>query len=162
MIDQTDSLRKVKFSLKRSLYQIERDISELSQQKPRILYVCPHLSTGGMPQYLYKCIESLNDQSEIYCIEYNNVSDDYVVQRNRIKNLLGDRYYRIDGDDKSFLLDLLESICPDVIHFQDFVEFFVEDSICQKIFSTDRPWLIFETCHSSNVKPDDKFWAPDK
>ena len=162
MAGQTDSLRKVKFSLKRSLYQVEHDIAELSQQKPRILYVCPHLSTGGMPQYLYKCIESLNDQAEIYCLEYNNVSDDYVVQRNRIINLLGDKYYRIDGDDKSSFLDLLESVCPDVIHFQDFVEFFVEDSICQKIFSTDRPWLIFETCHSSNVKPDDKFWAPDK
>jgi glycosyltransferase involved in cell wall biosynthesis len=162
MRGQTDSLRKAKFSLKRSLSQIEREIGILSKHKPRILYVCPHLSTGGMPQYLYKCIESLNDQAEIYCLEYNNVSDDFVVQRNRIQNLLGDRYLRIDGGDKSFFLEILDDICPDVIHFQDFVEFFIEDSICQKIFSYDRPWFIFETCHSSNVKPDDKFWAPDK
>ena len=159
---QTDSLRKVKFSLKRTLSQVEMEIQNLSGEKPRILFVAPHLSTGGMPQYLYKCIESLNDQAEVYCLEYNNLSDHYVVQRNRIQSLLGERYHRIDGEDKFFFLELIESVCPDVIHFQDFVEFFLENSVCEKIFAEDRPWFIFETCHSSNVKPADKLWIPDK
>ena len=157
-----DFLRKIRYSTSRNLSQIQKSIEDLSSGKPRILFVAPHLSTGGMPQYLYKAIECLVPYGEIYCLEYNNVSDDYVVQRNRIQELIGSRYHRINTEDKSFFLELVEEICPDVIHFQDFVEFFVESSICQKIFAPDRPWYIFETCHSSNVKPDDKFWAPDK
>ena len=38
----------------------------------KILYVTPHLSTGGAPQYLLKKIELLNDQYDIYVAEYND------------------------------------------------------------------------------------------
>ena len=59
-------------------------------------------------------------------------------------------------------MDLIEKICPDVIHFDDFVEFFVDDNIIQKLYSEDRPYFIVETCHSSNVSPMDKVYCPDK
>jgi len=162
MKSPTDTLRRTKYHLHRILSSVENSILEESGNKPRILFVAPHLSTGGMPQYLYKCIEKLLPEGEIYCVEYNNLSDEFVVQRQRIQNLLGENYFRIDTEDKSEFLEIVERVCPDVIHFQDFVEFFVGDDICRKIFSPDRPWFIFETCHSSNVKILDKFWAPDK
>ena len=158
----SDSLRKTKFQLLETLRGVEKAIEEVGKGKPRILFVAPHLSTGGMPQYLYKCIECLMPYGEIYCVEYNNLSDEFVVQRNRIQNLLGEGYFRIDGDDKSIFLEIVNQVCPDVIHFQDFVEFFLGNEICEKIFHPNRPWFIFETCHSSNVKPYDKSWAPDK
>jgi glycosyltransferase involved in cell wall biosynthesis len=157
-----DLLRKIEYDLTRNLALVKSKIHEISGEKPRILYIAPHLSTGGMPQYLCKCIEKLLPAAEIYCVEYSNLSDDFVVQRNKIQNLLGENYFRLDGEDKTELLQIVKRVCPDVIHFQDFVEFFVGDQICEKIFSPDRPWFIFETCHSSNVKPYNKFWAPDK
>jgi glycosyltransferase involved in cell wall biosynthesis len=156
-----DILRKTRYSLRRSLSGLEKSISDLSGDKPRILFVAPHMSTGGMPQYLCKKIEILRNQAEIFCVEYSNLSDHYVVQRNRIKEMIGENYH-ILGDDKSHLLHLIDEICPDYIHFDDFVEFFVDDEICKKIFAEDRPYLILETCHSSNVSTNDKLWAPDK
>ena len=97
-----DFLRKIRYSTSRNLSQIQKSIEDLSSGKPRILFVAPHLSTGGMPQYLYKAIECLVHYGEIYCLEYNNVSDDYVIQRNRIQELIGSRYHRINTEDKSF------------------------------------------------------------
>ena len=51
------------------------------ENKRKILYVSPHFSTGGLPQYLLKKIEALNESAEIYCVEYNFYGDAYVVQR---------------------------------------------------------------------------------
>jgi glycosyltransferase involved in cell wall biosynthesis len=154
-------LRKVKYELIRTVNGLDSRIREITGGKPRILFVAPHLSTGGMPQYLYKKIECLYEDAEIYCIQYSNTSEAYVVQRDRISEKLGDRFYCL-GEDKSEILGLIDDICPDVIHFDDFVEFFVDEDICEKIFSLDRPYFIYETCHSSNISPDDKLWVPDK
>jgi glycosyltransferase involved in cell wall biosynthesis len=154
-------LRKARYGLLRTVGELEGRIRELSGGKPRILFIAPHLSTGGMPQYLYKKIECLYDDAEIYCIQYSNTTDHYVVQRDRISKKLGDNFYCL-GEDKKEILSLINEICPDVIHFDDFVEFFVEESICDEIFSLDRPYFIYETCHSSNVSPEDKRWVPDK
>lgn len=161
MMDTSTELRKVKYSLSRTLSEIEGRIKAISGDKPRILYVAPHLSTGGMPQYLCKKIECFLDQAEIFCVQFSNVSDEYVVQRNRIEKMLGDRFFTLD-EDKSKLLDIIQEVCPDIIHFDDFVEFFIDDEIVKKIFSPDRPYFIYETCHSSNISPDDKSWRPDK
>ena len=51
----------------------------------KIIYITPHLSTGGLPQYLLKKIQSLQEK-EVWCIEYNFVSDRYTVQRNQISS----------------------------------------------------------------------------
>jgi hypothetical protein len=40
----------------------------------RILFIAPHLSTGGCPQYLLKKIVELNDSNEVYCVEYTDVT----------------------------------------------------------------------------------------
>ena len=36
----------------------------------KLLYVAPHLSTGGLPQYLTKKIELLKNEFEIYLVEW--------------------------------------------------------------------------------------------
>ena len=160
-MQEIEALRKTKYELTRTINSLQKTLDEKSGGNPRILFVAPHLSTGGMPQYLYKKIEILHDQAEVYCIQYNNTSEEYVVQKNRIKNKIGTRFFCL-GDEKTQLLDLIEKICPDVIHFDDFVEFFVDDNIIQKLYSEDRPYFIVETCHSSNVSPMDKVYCPDK
>jgi glycosyltransferase involved in cell wall biosynthesis len=161
MMDTSTELRKIKYGLSKTLADLENRIKLASGDRPRILYVAPHLSTGGMPQYLCKKIESFLDHAEIFCIEYSNVSDEYVVQRNRIQRMLGDRFFTL-GEDKNKILDLIHDICPDIIHFDDFVEFFVDEEIIEKIFDNSRPYYIYETCHSSNISPYDKTWRPDK
>ena len=40
--------------------------------KEKILIIVPHLSTGGMPQYLLKKILAFQNQFEIFVVEYNN------------------------------------------------------------------------------------------
>jgi len=157
-----DALHKTKASLKRTLHKLENNIEEASGDKMRILFLAPHLSTGGMPQYLLKKIEMFNGTADIWCIQYSNTSDIYVVQKNQIINIIGQDKFFCLGDDKRELLRLIDEIAPDVIHFEDFVEFFIDDTIVKEIYSADRPYFICETCHNSNVRPDDKRWYCDK
>ena len=54
-------------------------------KKKKLLYVAPHLSTGGMPQYLLKQIQSFTNKFEIVVVEYNDHSGGvFVVQKNQI------------------------------------------------------------------------------
>jgi glycosyltransferase involved in cell wall biosynthesis len=136
-------------------------VSEHNQGIPRILYVSPHLSTGGLPQYLWKKIESFNDVAEVYCVEYSYLGDAYVVQRNKISNLLGERFIPIFND-ANRLLEIISDINPDIVHFEEFCESFVDDAVLQKIFSDDRKYLICETCHSSVTSVQSKIYRPDR
>ena len=36
----------------------------------KLLYVAPHLSTGGLPQYLVKKVELLKQEFEIHLVEW--------------------------------------------------------------------------------------------
>ena len=53
--------------------------------KKKLLYVAPHLSTGGQPQYLYKQVKEFIKDFEIEVVEINNSGGNaFVVQKNRI------------------------------------------------------------------------------
>ena len=56
----------------------------------KVLFLAPHLSTGGMPAFLLKRIEALLGYTdvEIFVIEWKCYSMDYTVQRNKIEELL--------------------------------------------------------------------------
>ena len=85
--------------------------------KKKLLYVSSHLSTGGMPQYLLKQIEIFNDEFDIEVIEVNNHSGGvFVVQKDQIINLV--KLHTL-GDDKSEIVDLIDSIKPNIIHFTE-------------------------------------------
>ena len=111
--------------------------------KKKLLYVCPHLSTGGQPQYTYKQIKHFIDDFEIEVVEINNSGGDaYVVQKNRIKSLVP---VHILGDNKRAIFDVIRTFQPDIIHFQEIPEFDLSIDIVEKIFSKDRKYFIIKT-----------------
>ena len=126
----------------------------------KILYITPHLSTGGAPQYLLKKIELLHDDNDIYVIEYNDYGI-YRVQKDKILNILNDHLITL-SEDKTDLLKYLDEIKPNIIHFEEMPEFFMSDEIAEKIYKEHRNYLIFETSHDSSFNPDDKRFLPDK
>jgi FkbM family methyltransferase len=128
----------------------------------KILYISPHLSTGGLPQFLLKKIEILDGLSEIYLIEYSNITGGkFVVQRNRIRENLGENFFSL-SEDKNEILDIIQRINPDVIHLEEMPEFFMDDNIADIIYSTDRNYKVFETSHDSSFDPLLKRYLPDK
>ena len=130
--------------------------------KIKICYIPSHLSCGGMPQFLLKRIQTLldyTDSFEIFVIEYHDYGKHFPTQRNQIIELLGDRFYS-RGEDK--VLDILDEIKPDIIHFDDMPEYMGNENLFKKIYRNDRKWYIVETCHSSLFNPDnDKKFHPD-
>jgi FkbM family methyltransferase len=126
----------------------------------KVLFLVPHLSTGGMPQYTYDLMRKIKNDVDVYCIEYSMVSPDFIVQRNRIINLLGDKFYCL-GDDKNELFSIIEKIQPDIIHLQEMPEYFLDNSTASKLYSNDRNYLILETSHDSSFSAGAKRFYPD-
>lgn len=127
----------------------------------KILFITPHLSTGGCPQYLYKKIESLIDDHDIYCIEYSNITGGVlVVQRNKVVNILKNELITL-SDNKYELLDHIKNINPDIIHFEEMPEYFCESGLAKKIYTNDRAYKIIETSHDSSFNPKNKNVFPD-
>ena len=128
----------------------------------KLLFITPHLSTGGQPQYLYKQIETLANDYEIYCIEWEDCTGGVlVVQRNKIKNLLGNRLITL-GKNKDWILNEINSINPDIIHFQELPEYFVPYETAIRIYNSDRQYKIVETSHDSGFDTKNKLHFPDK
>lgn len=131
--------------------------------KKKLLFIAPHLSTGGMPQYLYKQMESLINDFDIWCIEWDNVTGGVlVVQRNKILDLLGDRLITL-GEDKEDLLLHIIRIAPDIVHLQEIPEMFMGYLIAEKLYDDpDRKYIIVETSHDSSFDVKNKRHFPDK
>lgn len=128
----------------------------------RIFFIAPHLSTGGMPQYLFKQIEALYKEYEVYCIEWDDVTGgQLVIQRNRIKNLLDKRLITLDKD-RYHLFKLIEEYKPDIFHLQEIPEMFMPTNIADKFYSVDRKYKIIETSHDSSFDITKKCYFPDK
>ena len=76
----------------------------------RILFLPNHLSTGGMPSFLCKRIEVLKELGhDIYVVEHNYYGEWFVVHRNRIKEMVGDKFYTYRS--KDIFLKLICHIC---------------------------------------------------
>lgn len=127
----------------------------------KLLLISPHLSTGGLPQFVLNKIEILNKIYDIYCVEYSFLSPDYVIQRNKIINILGEKFIEL-GEDKSNLINIIERISPNIISIEEFPETFIEVEILDYIYSNNRRYKILETTHSSNDMSNIKRWLPDK
>lgn len=128
----------------------------------KLLFVAPHLSTGGQPQYLLKKIKALNDQFEIHCVEYNDHTGGVlIVQREQVQSLCKERFYVLD-DNKNRLLEIIDQINPDIIHFEEMPEYFMDMSLAFKIYKKDRNFKIIETSHDSSFNPERKRVFPDQ
>lgn len=127
-----------------------------------LVYIAPHLSTGGMPQYLFKQIESVINDFDVYCIEWDNVTGGVlVVQRNKVVNLLGDRLITL-GENKDELFTVLDRIKPDVVHLQEIPELFMSYGVAQRLYDKNRGYVLIETSHDSGYDVQNKAFLPDK
>ena len=139
--------------------------------KMKVLFLAPHLSTGGMPSFLLKRIESLlkyyQDKMELFVVEYSNHSDHYVVQKNRIKELIPSTHFWTLGEDKNELKKIIEENYFDVIHLDEMIESFdyynkLSNELMNFIYKNDRTWRVVETCHNVVFQPDnEKIFHPD-
>jgi autotransporter strand-loop-strand O-heptosyltransferase len=137
----------------------------------KVLFLAPHLSTGGMPSFLLKRIESLleyyQDKVELFVVEYSNHSDHYVVQKNRIKELIPSTHFWTLGEDKNELKKIIEDNYFDVIHLDEMIESFdyhnkLSNELMNFIYNNDRTWRVVETCHNVVFQPDnEKIFHPD-
>ena len=129
----------------------------------KLLYITPHLSTGGAPQYLLKKIELLKDEYDISLVEYTDVGGtQFVVQKNKIFNIIPSEKRVTLGEDKTQLLDFLDKVQPDIIHLEEIPELFMDKGIAEILYSKSRAYTIFETSHDSSQNPKNKRFFPDK
>jgi hypothetical protein len=132
-----------------------------------ILFLSPHLSTGGMPAFLLKRVEELHKLVRIYVVEYSDFGPLYVVQKNKIKALLPDNQVFTLGEDKMELIDIIKNNNIDVVHVEEMVEGFESFNrmpleLINSLYANDRTWRMVETCHNVWFKPDQmKKMQPD-
>jgi autotransporter strand-loop-strand O-heptosyltransferase len=135
-------------------------------KKIKLLYLTPHLSTGGMPQFVLKRIQELQkhkDQVEIFLVEYSQFSNTYVVQRDKIIDLLGEGHFFSLGDTtdtkrKYELIDIIKNNNIDIVHSEEMLEGFesfnkIPLPLLNQLYSNDRTWKMVETCHNVWFNP---------
>ena len=129
----------------------------------KLLFIAPHLSTGGLPQYLTKKIELLKDEFDIHLVEWVDCTGGVlVVTRNKVTQLVDPKKFYTLDDNKQRLIDIINDIQPDIIHLEEIPEFFMDDNISQQIYTQDRNYKIVETSHDSSYNTDNKKFYPDK
>jgi autotransporter strand-loop-strand O-heptosyltransferase len=126
----------------------------------RILYLTPHCSTGGGPQYLLRCVEEMKAKGyEIEVVEYDNISDSYVVQKNKIKALVP--FHTLNGNKADTFREIRSRFHPSVIHVHEFAERFMTDEFAAMLYHNTRDYRIIETPHGDGIYPKDIKWRPD-
>ena len=129
-------------------------LCRLDTSSKTILLIAQHLSTGGMPQYLYvqakKLVEETNHN--VYVVEWSDIAPIYDVQKNRILELLPNRLITLEGSDeekKKKFFHIIGKIKPDIIHLQEHPEMWMPDNVSTQFYSSDRTYKIIETSHDS-------------
>jgi glycosyltransferase involved in cell wall biosynthesis len=129
--------------------------------RKRLLIVSPHFSTGGAPQVTLNKVRLLNDHFDILVVEYAFLAWNFVVQRNKIIDIVGKNFLSL-GENKKELLDFIEQFNPDVISMEEFPEMFMDNDLAREVYSEDRTYRIVESTHDSSFNPDHKRWMPDE
>jgi autotransporter strand-loop-strand O-heptosyltransferase len=140
------------------------------QEKIKILFLAPHLSTGGMPSFLLKRIQALidNEDFELFVVEYADIGGwAYVVQKNEIKRIIKPENFTTLYEDKSILMDIIRDNKIDIVHADEILEGFdhsnkIPDSMLNELYGNDRTWKMIETCHNVWFNPNtSKRFNPD-
>lgn len=127
-----------------------------------LLILTPHMSTGGCPQVVAKKVELLKDYYNIIVVEWECLAWMFVVQRNRVINMIGDKFITLSENKEYDLFNIIEDYNPSYIMIEEFSETFMPHHIMKRLYSKDRTYKIFETTHSSHTQPDWKKYLPDK
>jgi len=145
-------------------------IQNAPTKKIKLLFLAPHLSTGGMPGFLLRRIELLQahcPELEIFVVEHGFYGDAYVVQRNKIKEILPENHFWSLGDDKMKLIQILKDNEIDIVHVDEMIEGFdsfnkVSNELMKELYSNERTWRMVETCHNVWFDPGaHKIYHPD-
>jgi len=126
----------------------------------KVLFVVPHLSTGGLPQYTLSLIKKIINDVDVYCVEYSMISPAFIVQRSQIQKILGDKFYSLESD-KLKLIDIIDSVNPDIVHLQELPEYFIQNNVANILYSVERKYCIVETSHDSSFNSTSKRFFPD-
>jgi glycosyltransferase involved in cell wall biosynthesis len=99
-------------------------------------------------------------------VEYLNLSDIYVVQKNRIKELIDSDHYFTLQENKFELIDIIRQNKIDIVHIDDLVETLdvyngVPPRLMNQLYSNDRTWKVVETCHNVSFNSSDKIFHPE-
>lgn len=136
----------------------------------RLLYLAPHLSTGGMPSFLLKRIETIKQyypNVELFVVEYSDFSPIYVVQKNKIKEILPNTNFYTLGGNKLELINIIKNNNINVVHVDEVLEGFdsynqVSDELLEQLYDKNRTWRVIETCHNVWFDPTtNKKYHPD-
>ena len=127
-----------------------------------LIIITPHMSTGGCPQVVAKKVEVLKDFYNVIVVEWECVAWSYVVQRNRVIKMLGNKFVSLSENKEYELFNLIEDYNPDYLMIEEFSETFIPTHILKRLYSKDRNYKIFETTHSSHSRPEQKKFLPDK
>ena len=119
-----------------------------------------------------KRVESLINKHDVYLIEYRQIAWSFIVQREKIIKLLGDKFISLGniwGDDESKrnkFIEIVEKINPDIIHMEEIPEMFLYGGLKQEhidwLYRKDRKYKIIETTHTSTFDVNQKKYFPDK
>jgi len=131
-------------------------IQKATKKTLKVLFLAPHLSTGGMPGFLLKRIELLQKycpELDIFVVEHRHYGDAYVVQRNKIRDILPkDHFWSLD-EDKMKLIDIIKENKINVVHVDEMIEGFdnfnqVSPKLMSALYDNNRTWRMVETCHN--------------
>ena len=127
-----------------------------------LMIITPHMSTGGCPQVVAKKVELLKNFYNVVVVEYEMLAWSYVVQRNRVIEMIGDKFISLSENKEYDLFNTIDDYKPDYIFMEEFPETFMENHITKRLYSKDKTYKIFETTHSSHSRVEWKKFMPDK
>lgn len=127
-----------------------------------LLIITPHMSTGGCPQVVAKKVELLKNYYNVVVVEWEYLAAMFVVQRNRVINMIGDKFISLSENKEYDLFNVISDYNPNYIMIEEFPETYMPINIVKRLYSKDRNYKIFESTHSSYSKPEWKKYLPDK
>lgn len=128
----------------------------------KIIYITPHLSTGGCPKYLQLKVEYFLNEYQIWVVEWDDITGGvFVVQKEKIREHIGQNLITL-GQDKEQIFSIIENVKPDYIHFEEIAENFISYSLLKRLWSPEREYKILETTHSSFTSINNKSFLPDR
>jgi hypothetical protein len=129
----------------------------------KLLIITPHCSTGGAPQVSANKVKLLANEFDIMVVEHAFVAWKFVVQRNRIIDVVGSNKFKSLGENKTQeLQSIINEFSPDVISMEEFPEMFMSDDMANWVYRAERTYTIVETTHDSSFNPSKKRFMPDK
>ena len=109
----------------------------------KLIILTPHMSTGGLPQVVAKKVELLKDFYNIIVVEYEMLAWTYVVQRNKVINMIGDKFISLSENKEYDLFNIINDFEPDYIMIEEFAETFMENHINKRLYSKNRKYHVF-------------------